>query len=362
VRLGTCIALELGVALGALGGVWIGVGRTLDLAGEYLTTREAAAATSSPAPSMALARVPAALLELEPPAAAPTVFGAPDEVLLAPLAGNLARVKPNKGGTSLSLRVDFASGGRASFKPEQTWPQSDPRREVAAYRIDRMLGIGRVPPAKPIKIPLAQVIEAADPEYRTYTTRRLADEAIARNGELRGMVSWWIPEIRDAKLGPLRVDELESIREWVGYLQVGATIPPDARPMVEQLATCIVFDVITDNADRWSGANTKASPDQRTLYFMDNTLSFSKFTHGHDTNLKPFLRLQVFPRALVGKLRGLTFESLNAALSLGDDPVGLGPLLSPVEVRAILARRDHVIAHIDGLIAQYGEGAVLALP
>ncbi|MCV4566838.1 hypothetical protein OFB72_30240, partial [Escherichia coli] len=86
--------------------------------------------------------------------------------------------------------------------------------------------------------------------------------------------------------------------------------------------------------------------------------SFSKFSHGHDNNLKPLYRIQVFPRGLITKLRALTLESVTATLN-SDDSVGLAPLLEPDEVRAIIQRRDNVIKYVDRLIAQFGEDAVL---
>jgi hypothetical protein len=145
-------------------------------------------------------------------------------------------------------------------------------------------------------------------------------------------------------------------------LQIGVPIPPQHRAMVEQLVACVVFDIIVDNADRWSGSNTKASPDQKTLYFMDNTLSFSQFTWGHENNVRPLRRIQKFPRGLMKRVRALTRESIEAALDLGDQAAGLGKLLKPEEINAILARRDHVLEYVDALIAQFGEEAVLALP
>lgn len=362
-RLGTCIALELALAAGTISGLYIGVGHTVRLAGDYLSERDAAAATVPPGRYAMPTHLPTASLEVKPPAAPATVFEAPDDVLLAPIgAAPVIKIRPNHGGTSLSLRLDFANGARASFKPEQTWPQSDPRREVAAYRIDRLLGIGHVPPSKPIQFTVEELINAAEPNIKTYVTRRLTDEGIARDGVLHGMVSWWIPEIRDAKIGKLRVDESESVDEWTGYLQIGVPIPPHYRSMVEQLATCIIFDIIVDNADRWSGSNTKASPDQKTLYFMDNTLSFSQFTWGHENNVRPMRRIQKFPRGLIQRIRGLTRESIEAALDLHGQDAGLGPLLKPEEIAAILTRRDHVLEYVDALIAQFGEDAVLALP
>ena len=361
-RLGSCIALELAALVGALGGVFLGVGHAIDLAGDYFVAHEAAAATR-PGPGTPPSRLPGGLLAVAAPELPASVFGAPDHVLLAPIGVTpVVRVKPNQGGTSLSLRLEFANGARASFKPEQIHPQSDPRREIAAYRIDRLLGIGHVAPAKPLKLSLDELIAAADPRFRTYTTTRIMDEAVARNGEVRGMAAWWIPEIRDARLGGKPLEDPEAQRELLSYLQLGAPVPEDLRPLVEQFATCIVFDVIIDNADRWSGSNTKISPDRKTLYFMDNTLSFSKAQRGHENNLTPLSRMQVFSRSLVNRLRVLTLESVVAALDLGDDASGLAPLLQPAEIRAILSRRDHVLKHVDTLIAQHGEDAVLALP
>jgi hypothetical protein len=62
------------------------------------------------------------------------------------------------------------------------------------------------------------------------------------------------------------------------------------------------------------------------------------------------------------RLRAMTEESLRAVLDLGDDPAGMGPLLTDPEIEAVMSRREHVLAYVDKLIAQFGEDAVLALP
>ncbi len=357
-RLGTCIALELAIAASAAGGVWFGVGHASKVAGSYLDAPEASAATSLGA---AVSPLPRSHLEVAPPGVG-NVFGVVDDELLSPLgASKVTGLKLNHGGTSLSLRLDFASGARAAFKPEQTHPQSDPRREIAAYRIDRLLGIGHVPPAKAASFAVADLIAAADPRYQTYTAARLAGEGISHDGVIRGELSWWIPEIRVAKIGPYHVDERDGRALWTAYLQAGAKVPEELHPMVEQLSAVVLFDVLIDNPDRWSGSNTMASPDQRTLYFMDNTLSFSIFSLGHESNLTPLREIQVFPRGLVQRLRALTFDMIGNALALPDDH-GLGPLLTRAEIRALLTRRDHLMQYVDGLIAELGEDAVLALP
>ncbi len=361
-RLGTCLALELACVASLVGGVSFGVGHAVELADDYVLTREASAATAT-TPYGAITRIPAAELTLAPPPALPTVFDASDDALLGPLgAAPVTRVKPNKGGTSLSLRLDFANGARAAFKPQQIHLQSEPRREIAAYRIDRLLGIGHVAPAKPAKFTVAELVAAADPALRTITTQRILTETRAKGGEVRGFIAWWIPEIRDARIGEHNVDTVEGMAVWTSYLRFGAKVPEPSRRLVEQLASLVVFDVVIDNADRWSGSNVKVSPDRKTVYFMDNTLSFSQFTKGHDNNLRPLYRMQVFPRALVGRLRALTLETLTAVLDLGDDWAGMGPLLTEGEIAAVMSRRDHVLAYVDRLIAQFGEDAVLALP
>jgi hypothetical protein len=364
VRLGTCIAFELAVAAGAVGGVWLAASRGSEIAGAYLHSRDAAAATSTrpvelpPKPKLATLERSNLALAPRPP---DNVFGASDAELLTPIAATpLVKVKLNRGGTSLSLRLDFASGARAAFKPLQTHPQSDPRREIAAYRMDRLLGLGHVAPAKSAAFALEDVLAAIPPANRAHASARITDEAIVRNGRLIGEVSWWIPQLKLVRIGGHLIDEPEGQALWTGYLQAGAAIPAELAPLLAQIATVILFDIVIDNSDRWSGNNTEGSPDNRVLYFMDNTLAFSSYTMGHATNLSKLYRIQVFPRALVGRLRTLSLDQVTAAL--GDEDDLLGPLLTRAEIRAIISRRDHLLAYVDRLIAELGEDAVLALP
>ena len=367
-RLGTCIALELAVVASCVGGVLFGVSQARDLAGEYLEMRPAEAAPVIAMTSTVEMAMPRATF-VEPPPPPPkeriveSVYGAPDAELLAPVGeGKVTKVKLNHGGTSLSLRVDFESGARASFKPEQIHPQSDPRREIAAYRLDRLLQIGRVPPAKSIVVPVADLLAAAEPSHRTYIQARLADESLIRKGGiLRGEVSWWVPEIKLAKLGPHRIDEKDGKAAWMSALQIGAQLTEEQRGFIAQISALILFDVLIDNPDRWTGANTVMSPDGKTLFFMDNTMSFSRFGFGHESNLLALRRAQVFPKGLVERIRALTPDAIANAISVGEDS-GLAPLLDERELAAILVRRDNMLRYIDQLIAEHGEAAVLAFP
>ncbi len=325
-----------------------------DLAGDYVAP--AAEASSDPAP-MPLERAHLAITYVEPK----TIFGKSDSELLDPLGdGTVTKIKLNRGGTSLSLRLDFSNGTRAAFKPEQTFPQSDPRREIAAYRIDRLLGINHVAPAKAIAIPHKELVDAAEPNMRAYVAERLED-AIVRGGIVYGEVQYWLPEIKLAAFGKHRIDEHEGKDLWRSYLVVDGKIPAEHRSLCAQLSTLIVFDALIDNADRWSGANTMMSPDGSTLFFMDNTLSFSIHRFGHEIPNTALRRMEVFPRGLVNRLRGLTYEQIERVLDMGDDK-RLGALLSPEAMRAIIARRDNILVHIDRLIEQHGEEAVLVFP
>ncbi len=240
--------------------------------------------------------------------------------------------------------------------------QSEPRREIAAYRLDRLLQLGRVPPAKAARISLAEVIAGLDPSVRERVAERLRKETTVWGGMMHGELSWWIPEIKYARIGPHSVDEPGGRALWISYLQVGAEIPPEVRPLVEGLAACVLFDVLTDNPDRWSGNNTVTSPDGKVFYIMDNTMSFSTARIGHEMNAGILRRIQVFPRGLVQRIRALTEHALAEALQGGGGETRLGALLEPEEIRAVIHRRDHMMKYIDQLVAVHGERAVLAFP
>lgn len=292
----------------------------------------------------------------------PTVYGAPDSQLLAPLRGSpVTGCKLNFGGTSLSLRLDFASGGRAAFKPDQTHAQSQPRREVAAYRVDRMLGIGHVPPAAAIVVSLQEMLTSIAPSVRGALTARIRAEALPRKGQLRGAASWWIPEIKVAAMGKYPIDSTDGIVTWRRYLAIDAERTPEVSAFVAQISDMVLFDFLIDNSDRWSGGNARTSPDGTILYFMDNTLAFTRNKQAHSRTSTYLRRVKVFSRQLVDNVRRFTREDLVAALSSQED-AALAPLLNDEEVDAVMARRDLAVAYIDELILAHGADKVLAFP
>ena len=397
-RLGTCVAFELVVG-GALAtgltvsAAWgfgemrrqLGAAEAVALADDEaaadaaaLVPDRVAAVAAAPAPSAAPGRsaltsarsgassIDAVPVEAAPAEVAPPFDPAADEALLAPLrTAPLTRVKINRGGTSISLRLDFAGGGRASFKPEQTNPQSMPRREIAAYRIDRLLGIHAVAPAFGRSFRLDELYAALDRESRAFLPRLNAevishrDPADAARHVVRGEVQWWISEIENARIGKHRIDDTLGIVTWKRLLRAGATIAPEDYTLMRQLSTMLLFDFVIDNTDRWSGSNARVSPDGSKLYFMDNTLAFGRDADAHRKTRTYLERSQTFSRRLVQRLRGLTEAELIGAL---DDAAPFERLLGDDEIQALLGRRDVALGYIDGLIAEHGESAVLVFP
>ena len=359
-RLASALALELLVAAGALAGVLFSVSRAAELAaGASFVTPAVAAERVRPAVAAPLER--AALTVAVPRPAPPGVFGAADATMLAPLGATpIVKTKINHGGTSLSLRLDFASGARAAFKPEQIYEQSDPRKEVAAFALDRLLQIGRIAPAKWGSVTVTDVLAGVDREWVPFVASRLRDEALAKNGVLSGELSWWIPELVPARIDHLPLDEREGRERWSWYLSVGARIPADDRELLRQLATLILFDALVDNNDRWSGSNLQMSADGRVLYAMDNTLSFSPNPWIRAMPLQALHRVQVFPRAVVQRFRLLDRAAITAAMVVADGSGGR-TLLTADEITAVLARRDSILAYIDQLVTDHGAEVVLSL-
>jgi hypothetical protein len=288
-------------------------------------------------------------------------LGVKDEILLAPLLeGEVTRVKFNRGGSSVSLRIDFTGGGRAAFKPEQINLQSLPRREIAAYRVSRLLGLEAVAPAVGRRLPLKHLLDNLDAGSRDMLERIRTEVVPDAEGMVPGELSWWIPVIVDAKLEGQLIDAPEGIGAWRRYLAVGAPEPYAARHLLPQISSMVVFDYLINNSDRFSGSNAKTSPDGRTLFYMDNTLSFGADLEGSPKVRIYLEKVQKFSRALVRRVRELDERAVREAMTRDTGPYER--LLSDGEIGAVLYRREQLVAYWDGLIAAHGAQNVLVYP
>jgi hypothetical protein len=281
-----------------------------------------------------------------------TFLGMRDELLIDRMrSAEIKQAKLNKGGSSISFRLDFADGSRAAFKPEQINPQTVPRKEVAAYRINRWLGFNAVPPATMRTLHKDELIGKLPPEAGFLANRINAETTFDAEGFTRGEVSYWIPVIFDSHL-----DTLDGVLNWWRWMTVGEEIPPDKVGIMAQLSSLLLFDLLTNNSDRFSGGNLMSSKDGRVLFWMDNTFGFQIEPEGHLRCRTYLFRAQKFSKKTIAALRRFDLAALHQALQ--PEP----GVLSEAEMASVIARRDVALRYVDGLVQQFGADKVLVFP
>jgi hypothetical protein len=288
-----------------------------------------------------------------------TFLGMADDLLLARLRlAPIVRAKLNKGGSSLSFRLDFADGSRAAFKPAQTNLQTVPRKEVAAYRLCRLLGLNGVPPAVPRSVSRDDLLGHLHPESLAALPRIRAETLFNPQGKTSGAASYWIPEIRDAGL-----DTPAGLQKSAAWLKIGQEIAPEDRLMAAQLSDLVVFDFLTANPDRYSGGNIKTSPEGDRLYFMDNTMAFFLGPEGQPRNKAWLDRTERFSRRLWAALDRITEPGLQRLVGPeGDHGMDGQEILTGSEIRAVVARRETLQHHVQALLSAHEEAEVFAFP
>jgi hypothetical protein len=104
-----------------------------------------------------------------------------------------------------------------------------------------------------------------------------------------------------------------------------------------------VFDELISNNDR--NAGNLLWDRNGDMWMIDHTRAFRL-----NTKLKAPKLLERVERGLLGKMRGLTPETVKGEV---------GNSLNKGEIEALLARRDEIVKFFEGLIAQRGEVRVL---
>jgi hypothetical protein len=227
----------------------------------------------------------------------------------------IVRSRPIGKGITGALRVTLADGTTthdAAFQAVAAEPRRDGKRRagemrfvdhyrynVAAWRLASQLGLGHMMPP---------TIE-----------RRVDGKA--------GALSWWVDDVM--------MDEAERESK---DLQ-----PPDGLDFTRQRQRMAVFAELVRDTDRNKG-NVVYTKDWRVV-MLDFTRAFRL-----DTSLRTPALLGTCDRRLLASMRTLARDSLDQAV---------GDTLTKDEVRAVLGRREALVAHFDRLIAERGEAAVL---
>ena len=285
-----------------------------------------------------------------------TFMGMSDELLLERVRTQpIVRFKLNHGGSSLSFRVEFADGSRAAWKPNQTNMQTVPRKEIAAYRLNRLLGLNAVPPAAPRVVTRDELLARLHPDSLVALPRIKAETLFGSDGRTIGTASYWVPVIKDSGF-----DTPEGRQQGAIWLTQGQPVPPEKVHMAAQLSDLAVFDFLTANPDRYSGGNMKMSPDGKQLFYMDNTMAFYVDPNGFPRNREVLQRTQRFSRKLYASLEKINAPTLEKALS---EEIGAPyEILTPAEIGAVMARREVIRNHVGALVAAFGERKVLVFP
>jgi hypothetical protein len=259
----------------------------------------------------------------------------------APVRGNLR----NYGNTSVNIRVDFPGPIDGSYKPSEQRHEEHWRAEIAAFRLNQLLGLERVPPAV-----FRQVLEDDLPTGERYGVT-------FTDGVSRGAMIYWVPVLR-----PSGVGSPESMDFWSQRLTAGVVIADAERARAREVSDLIVFDFLIANWDRWNGLNT-LEDGAGHLVFRDNNAGFQVPSNSsrYQRVLGWLHRSQRFSRSLIARARELDLDTLRDAMA--DDADGNGAvLLSDEQLRDVLRRRDVLVAYVDALVRRYGEDNVIAFP
>lgn len=186
------------------------------------------------------------------------------------------------------------------------------RYEIAAYQMDKLLGLNMIPPT-------------VEREYE---------------GK-RGSLQLWV----------------DTEYSLLDIMEKGLPLPtknPEATVFNRGKYLARAFDSLIANEDR-TQQNVRYTKDWRTI-LIDHSRSFrskkkyqKKLMYGK-TGSKEKKLFRKLPLSFVEKIRSLDFESIKNAV---------GPYLTDVEINAVLARKKLLLKEIDEMVEEMGQDKVL---
>ena len=288
-----------------------------------------------------------------------TFCGLQDEAILEVLRhGRIVEARRNGGGVSVSYRLEISYRGRltrALFKPIQQGFHTLPRAEVAAYRLNRLLGLNRVPPTVARRVSahgLARALFGQPADALLAQTGAL----LFRDGSFRGQVTWWIPRIAFL---PWHLPRAR--RAWRRWLTAGEPLPAAWYDLAGQMSKMLTFDYFINNQDRLSGGNVVATPDGRRLYFMDNGMALVHVPDRNSFAWKAFRSVQRFSRSLLDALERATPDRIERALRIREDRA-IWFLVTKPELDDLLRRRRVILTRAAESAIRHGWKEAMYFP
>jgi hypothetical protein len=216
----------------------------------------------------------------------------------------IVKMEELKVGVTHPKRAQLEPGGPVEFMAWKYVPPGRPagyqesyKSEIAAYKIDQLLGLNMVPPTVEKRV----------------------------NGDLGAAVMWCAPTKNFKELGGVPTPPPAKATEWT-----------------KQIVRAKMFDNLIGNLDPNLG-NWLVDPSWN-LILIDHTRALTV-----DKNLV-HKTMDHMDAALWEKMKALTVEGLTEQLK---------PWLGKGEIKAIIERRDRMQQQFDKLIAEKGEAAVV---
>lgn len=284
------------------------------------------------------------------------------DALLEALRGTATRQFKPTGTSALVFRTRLRSEHSLAFKPRTRTHRDGWQREIAAYRIGRVIGLDNVSPATARNVPAWEIRDRIHPDFAGGETWRdlYATLVPEPTDQVPGAAIYWVPELTD-----LGLDRGRGLAEWRAWLaQEGPSCPEDRRALCRDLSNMVVFDYLVANWDRFSGGNVQglASTEVGPRVIVrdhDVTLASSIPRELHDRIRERLGWTERFSRGVIDAVRRLDREAIEAALAT-EPAHATAPLLTPAAIDGVLERRATLISYVGALVDRYGEDAVFA--
>jgi hypothetical protein len=277
------------------------------------------ASDASPPPPSAL---PAVAVTIDASALGSSSAPAP----AAPPARHARKAK-SIGHTSVVLKIEQTDGAKIAWKPDSRVGRGRFKGEIAAYRLAQLLGIENVPPALPLDLERDELARAVENDEKA---KQLLDDQIVFDGTLaHGAFTEWIDDYA--------VLPLEKESEWRTWLKKGASIPDAKKELARETSTLVLFDYLTANWDRWSGANVASSKGK--MLYVDNDGAFFENPpkDGLARNKKNLEGVERFSKTVVERLRAVGDAEIASAIDI----------LSKKAIDGVLARRKEALGMLE---------------